>query len=84
MTASFRRPCKACGRELLFVVNGFTGKTVPLDVSSHAHIYELVDAAEGGDVAYPSKQEVFVSHFLTCPKASEFSKRNEPKQGELL
>jgi hypothetical protein len=78
---ALRRPCKGCGREVIFVTNGLTGKTVPLDVASRAHIYELVDAAEGGDVAYPSKQEVFVSHFLACPKASEFSK---PKQGELL
>lgn len=70
-----RRPCKACGKELLFVVNQRTGSTVPLDISSRPHVYELLDAAEGGDVAEPvEQQEVYVSHYLTCPKANEFSK----------
>ena len=81
---AMERPCKGCGKTVLFVVNGRTGKTISLDKASRAHIYEVSDAAEGGDVAYPAgeQQEVYVSRFLTCPKASDFSKK--PQQGALL
>ena len=77
------RPCRGCGKTVIFVVNGRTGKTVPLDKASRAHIYELVEAAEGGDVAYPSQEDVYVSHFLTCPRASDFSGKG-PRQEPLL
>lgn len=84
-TDSVRRPCRACGKEIIFVTNQRTGKSVPLDVASRLHIYELLDAAEGGDIAEPigSSQEVYVSHFLTCPKASEFSRKPEQKEMPL-
>lgn len=81
-----KRPCKGCGREIIFVTNQRTGKSVPLDVASRSHIYELLDAAEGGDVAEPigQSQEVYVSHFLTCPKANNFSSSSKPVQKELI
>jgi hypothetical protein len=81
---SHRRPCRGCGKEIMFVVNQRTGHEVPLDVNSRAHIYELLDAVESGDVATPvSQQEVYVSHFLTCAKANGF-KNAQPVQRELL
>lgn len=80
-----RRPCKACGAPVLFIINGRTGQTVPLDVNSRAHMYELLDSDENGQVAYSvSQQEIYVSHFLTCPKASELSAKKKPTQGDLL
>lgn len=64
--------CKACGAQVVFVTNSKTGKKVPLDIASRAHIYELSDSAD--DVAAPAgqQQELYVSHFLTCPKADLF------------
>lgn len=77
-----RRPCKECGKELLFALNPATGATLPLDVASRSHIYELHDSSEEPVASSAAQQEVYVSHFLTCPKASSFSKA--PAKQEVL
>lgn len=67
-----KRPCKACGRKLHFVKSGETGKLIPLDLE--AQVYFVTDDKDGTQVAL-KQAGVFVSHFQTCPKASEFSGR---------
>lgn len=57
----------ACGVELEFAVTP-TGKKIPLN--KIAHIYRIE-----GDRAIPMAN-VYQSHFLTCPKANEFSGKN--------
>src|SRR4051812_15560290 len=61
------RPCQACGKELLFALNPATGATLPLDVMSRSHIYELHDASEDVVASSAAGREVYVSHFLVCP-----------------
>lgn len=73
MTAPLRRPCRACGAPLLFVQDA-EGKTHPLDTRSPTFRVER-DLA-GDEIAVRS--DAMVSHFATCPKASDFSKGRKP------
>lgn len=63
-----KRPCKLCSSPILVVRNQRTGLLVCLDVDSREHVFEVLDAAEGGDIADPvgDSQEVYVSHAVTC------------------
>ena len=65
--------CKGCGRKMLW---GKTveGKSIPLDAS--APVYRL-DKVKG---TVERSQEFFVSHFSTCPRASDFSGSRKDKQ----
>lgn len=65
-----RRPCRACGCPLL-LLTGPNGKAIPLDLRSP--VYRLGKDLTGAEVA-ERDQGAFVSHFCSCPKASEFSK----------
>lgn len=73
-----KRPCKACGAELLFA-QGPRGIPVPLDVASRQHIYELADAIEGLVALKAFDQELYVSHFLTCSSPNRFTRKAVPK-----
>jgi hypothetical protein len=63
-----RRP--GCGKEIQWGVTP-DGKRIPLDPS--APVYRIVSRAEDGSLTIERDQESMVSHFKTCPKASEFS-----------
>lgn len=72
------RRCRACGKALRFVQvpkSGATDQwtTVPLDLA--APTYELLP-----DGTYRRSVAAFVSHFATCPKASEFSRKQSGAQ----
>lgn len=63
-------PCKGCGKPIVFAENTQTGKMIPLD--ARAVVYAAQEW-EGKLVCAPSS--AMVSHFATCSKASDFSKK---------
>jgi hypothetical protein len=85
--------CKGCGRTIEFVKSEQSGKMIPLE---QVWAYEIVVALVAPDTmearARQLKEKVWVSHFLTCRKADQFSggKREEaekagfPESGEEL
>lgn len=74
MTDLLKRECRGCGRPLIFAPTD-DGKIVPLDPSPP--VYELVTDLAGKQTAVRVK-DTFVSHFATCPRASEFGTARKP------
>jgi len=67
--------CKGCGREIIWAMNE-TGSRVPLEECKHAYVGINADRPTPGttfDVVRPP-DVVYISHFLTCARASDFSK----------
>ena len=63
--------CRGCGK---LIVWGLTreGKRIPLD--PRPPIYLLMDTGTDGVMVEKTEQHRYmVSHFATCPKASDFS-----------
>ena len=71
------RPCKACGRAILFVASVQTGRLIPLDTT--VEVYEVRQDGDGTPSAQKTSHGYYVSHFRTCPKADSFS-GSRPKQ----
>lgn len=61
--------CKACGKPLIWAVTE-RGARIPLDAQTQ--VYRVVEKAVGAPDAIKAT-DCYVSHFLTCPKASQFS-----------
>lgn len=66
--------CKGCGAEIVWCVNTATGSRIPIDV--HPVVYHVIEGRDGQMEAIKAEDqdELGVSHFATCPKASQFSK----------
>lgn len=62
------RPCRACGAPLLFVKTA-EGRTMPLDLRAPTYIVR--------DGIAVRATLAHVSHFSTCRKAGEFSRKKE-------
>jgi hypothetical protein len=69
-----RRPCKGCGRPLVFIKDSKTGEIVPLD--TQAPVWTIETDMLGEEVAV--RVDAFVSHFSTCSVANDFSKGRRP------
>ena len=67
-------PCKGCGKPIVWGKDGRT--LVPLDPAPpvYSKACELTDGTLS--VVKMARGLVFVSHFVTCPKANDFSKRS--------
>jgi hypothetical protein len=70
MTPRETRPCKACGKKLLFVRDEH-GKLHPLD--AEAPVWVVIQDLYGNPTAVRAANS-YVTHFATCPSANEFSK----------
>jgi hypothetical protein len=70
------RPCRKCGAPLHFA-RTHKGDTIPLDL--RAHVWVIVyDRTEPRRPSTVVRTELaYVSHFFTCPYASEFSRKNK-------
>jgi hypothetical protein len=68
------RPCKACKAPLIFV-RDMEGRTQVLDKA--APVYILRDDIDGNSVAIRAANS-YASHYSTCPRASEFSRKEKP------
>lgn len=68
-------PCRGCGGPIIWAISP-TGARIPLD--ARAPVY-MVQTDQGSTRAVRSTH--YVSHFCTCPNASEFSGRSRGKAG---
>lgn len=68
--------CKGCGKKIMFVTT-VDGATIPLDLKVQTWDY-------AGPGIY-GRSTAFVSHFIVCPRANDFSGKNKKptKQTEL-
>jgi hypothetical protein len=64
--------CKGCGKPIRFAKN-LAGKYIPLD--ERAPVYEIVKVL--GEERAQLTERAFVTHFATCAKANDFSKKKE-------
>jgi hypothetical protein len=66
--------CKSCGAKVIWV-KGPKGTPMPLN-ARRVRGYILVDQEDhtGDRIAEPTEEPVYISHFVTCPEASEWSK----------
>ena len=70
-----RRNCKSCNRPLLFAKTP-EGKIIPLDTVAPIYIFDpKTNTCEQADNNIEGAVKCYVTHFATCPKASEFSKK---------
>lgn len=74
--------CKGCGREIFWGKSFQTGKLIPLEKCKH--IYRSMDDPDGRNpdmVDHLKDEDLFISHFLTCPQRNQFTKANYRKEG---
>lgn len=71
-----RERCTGCGAQIEFVRNEKTGNVIPAQMVRS--VYVLVKPLVGDDelqkLDRPKAERLYVSHFETCPVASDFSK----------
>ena len=74
-----RSACAGCGAMISFV-EGPAGKLIPVQLVTN-RLYVLRDALPGMDLParldkleLRTSQDVYVSHFATCPQARRFSR----------
>lgn len=74
MSAPKGRPCKACGVQIIFAKSEKTGKTLPL-----ARVRSVYSIRANGFAtkALDPEGDIYVSHYETCPSASEFTRKKK-------
>ena len=72
-----KRPCRRCGMEIEFIGNEATGNMIP--AQKIRTVYRGVIQPDGSWMLKKEEleeaQAFYVSHFETCPHASDFSSR---------
>lgn len=64
--------CRGCGKSIVWAETREGGK-IPLDPVPP--VYHVAFTEDGKRVISDRRRSSMVSHFATCPKASEFSRR---------
>ncbi|HRQ74275.1 MAG TPA: hypothetical protein PLU35_14730 [Phycisphaerales bacterium] len=62
------RPCKLCGRPIIWGRNPATGSKVPLDARA-CTVFRLEAAGGDGVPQVAQVDGVHINHFITCPHA---------------
>lgn len=72
--------CKGCGREMVWAKTP-AGKNIPLERVPNGY-----EVSGGQAIEIGTLDGVYISHFLTCPKANQFSgsKKSKPQQEALF
>lgn len=63
--------CKSCGKKIVWIRTP-EGKAIPLDPVPAC--YRITDGDDPDHVQGERDENVLVSHFVTCPNASQHSK----------
>ena len=75
-------PCTYCGRPIVWGVDG-NGKRIPLD--PRPPVYRVFHPQAGGRTCTLARDtSAMVSHFATCPRASEASGRARQPQRDPI
>ncbi len=70
--------CTSCGRKIIWTLSP-ANKRLPVD-ARRVPVYDLEPSINGARVI--KRGTHYISHFLTCPNASQHSKGNErPSRG---
>ena len=70
-------PCKGCGRPIIWGITP-DGKRIPMD--ARAPVYALTGEKNPGQPDGVVRAfTAYVTHFATCPKASDFSGSRNPQ-----
>ncbi len=73
------KPCKGCGKMVVFAKDKDTNKWQVLD--NTAPVWKQIGVKDG--VAYVVREHAaLVSHFSTCPDANKFSSSKQPELPE--
>ena len=73
---SFERPCKGCGRHLLFVRSDSAPfKWVPLERLDRYETKIQFVNGQATERAIKTPEKVYINHFQTCPRAADFHKK---------
>ena len=69
------RRCTGCGAKIVFVRNQATGLSIPAQPvrTVYALVENLVGESELQKIPRPKPEQLFISHFETCPLADQFS-----------
>lgn len=68
-------PCKGCGRTIVW---GITKEGIKIPLDPKPPVYEFEDVEPGDHHLVARNKLAMVSHFATCPKASQFSGSKKP------
>jgi hypothetical protein len=72
--------CRGCGKEILWgVIKDERGvRNVPLDPTPPTYrvVREIIDPGQPAGCVVERAENVFVTHFATCPNANDFSRKN--------
>lgn len=71
------KTCRGCGKEMVWAKTA-DGRAIPIDL--RPVIYRIIGPGPNYAAARVPTGEYAVSHFATCPKASEFSSRGKKAQ----
>lgn len=71
--------CRGCGKPIIWGI-GENGAKIPLD--PRPACYDIQESAGAGlklgEVLVTRSRRAMVTHFATCPKASDFSREKKP------
>lgn len=70
------KPCFGCGKPVIWARTE-RGKLMPLDATAQCFEIEEKD----GELYCRRVENTHVTHFATCPKASDFSGKSAKKKG---
>lgn len=65
------RPCRRCGRPIIWAVNPRTGSKVPLDARPSTVFWLTSGRGTDGTPQCEQVDGVRINHFVTCPHAAE-------------
>ena len=67
------RACRKCGMKIEFRV-GPNGKILPLQRVRSVYVLDQGGQVDNANAAHAGAEAIYVSHFETCPNASDFSR----------
>lgn len=71
MSAGELKPCRGCGKDIMFGFDTDSGKWIPLDPAAQVYKVDPRGRVEKVPVGY------MVTHFATCAAANQFSGKNK-------
>jgi hypothetical protein len=74
------RPCKYCGRLIVWIKNDATGNAVPLDAGDARSAVYRITRGLTGELMASAVPDVHINHWITCPNAEQARKDQQAKK----